>query len=456
MGKFSFAMAFAAVLSSVIPLGTSTVLVKEVARDRRRVGSLLATTLLLRIPLGIVGTLVAFCITHMMRLSYETTLIVLLCAIGAVFGTTNDAVVSALQGLEMLPRQNAVAIIEKLVWAALSIALVFLHGHLWQFAMVGWVSTGIAITFNLSAFAKDLRAALRGVSAAAVGLGGSKGASSIKSLVAMGLPFLGWSLCVTLYGQTDPMVIRFVTGRDVDAGWYSVTTKLVGTTLFLPAALATALLPTLSRLQQDKADEFRALSHRALSIAMLCGIPIAFVLGTMPDRVMAILPYGKRFAEAVPVLRIGGSGLVLWYLGITLGTVVIARDGQKRMLGAAMAAAIMGIPLCAVFAHLTFVHYGNAAIGAITSDCLLEFYLVVRYIQMLPRDAFDWSSFVFAAKCVAAASPMAVFLWYATHLGAGLWVMAPCVLIYVVMCWLLKCVGPQELAMARKLIAKKA
>ena len=58
----------------------------------------------------------------------------------------------------------------------------------------------------------------------------------------------------------------------------------VGTTLFLPTALTTALLPTLSRLYREDAGEFRLLARRMLGLIMLCGVPIALVLLLLPDR----------------------------------------------------------------------------------------------------------------------------------------------------------------------------
>src|SRR5262249_7776364 len=51
LGKLAFATSFVAIFGVLVPLGTSNVLVKEVARDRDRAGELLAAAFLLRFPL---------------------------------------------------------------------------------------------------------------------------------------------------------------------------------------------------------------------------------------------------------------------------------------------------------------------------------------------------------------------------------------------------------------------
>jgi len=464
MGKLSFAAAFGLVLAAFIPLGTSTVLVKEVARDHRRVGVLLTSALALRIPFGIVAVAAAYGVAVITHVEPQTRLLVLISAVGAVVAAVNDALISTLQGLERLPRQNAAALLEKLLWAVATICVVVFHGSLWQIAAVGIVSVAVAIVVNLTAFRPSTPSNRDPSGAMPVALDehGSEpranrmpSIASLRSLASAGLPFLGWSVFMTLYSQTDPLIIRFVTGSDANVGWYSVAAKLIGTTLFFPNAISTAVMPTLSRLHREDAAEFRSLSRRALSIVMLCGIPIALVLVALPDRIIEMLPFRHGFMRSIPVLRIGGVGVLLWYLGFIFGTMVIARDGQKRMFGVAMSATVIGIPLCGLFAWFTYHHGGSGATGAMASDVLLELYLVICYLGMLPRDSFDWSSVVFVGKCLAASTPMALFLWWSSHLGVGLWIALPCLMIYAAMCLLLRCITPEEMATARTLVAKK-
>jgi len=386
-----------------------------------------------------------------MGLDHATTTLVLVCAGGTVLSVTNDAVASTLQGLEKLPRQNFVAVVEKLVWAGLTIVAVVEHAPLWQIAMVSWISSAIATVCNLSEFRGDLRTQ-RPCLPGAAGM-----APDVKSLIRMGLPFLGWSICVMLYGQTDPMVLHLVTGRDLDIGWYGVTTKLVGTTLFLPAALSAALVPRLSKLYSDGGDsvEFTALARRSLSIAMLCGVPLAVMLGLMPERILDLLPYRGKFADAAPVLRIGGGGVVLWYLGVTLGTFVVARDGQRRLARSAAIAAGMGLPLCLLLSHLTFARLGNAATGAMASDCVIELILVVSYARILPIMYLDAQFWSYVARCLGASIMAAIiFRDLITH-GLGLWSLPAFALVYVSLCLLMRCIGPSELAMVRGILARR-
>lgn len=442
LGKLSLAGAFAAVLTALVPLGTSTVLVKEVSRRHDCALPLLAASLTARLPLSFLATAAAYGVARLMHLDHVSTVLVLVCSGGAAFALINDAVISTLQGLERLPRQNAVAVVEKLFWALLTIGAVAARHPLWQIAMVPWISSTVAVIGNLTALPRDRSWKLPTL-------------GETISVASMGLPFLGWSLCVALYGQSDPMVIRAITGRDLDIGWYGVTTKLVGTTLFLPAALTTALLPRLSRLHIENKAEFERLARKALSMGMLLGVPIAIALGVMPGRVLHMLPYGAKFDAAIDVLRIGGPGLLLWYLGILLGGFVMARDGQNRMLRAAGAAAIVGIPLCALLSKMTFAAEGNAAVGAIAADCLCELFLVICYVRMLPRGIVDIRFAGFVARCAAASIPAIACLSIGmAHIGP--WSIVPSAVVYVVCCLVLRCIEPEDLALLRSLASRRS
>ena len=443
LGKLAFAASFATLFGVVVPLGTSTLLVKEIARDRARTGELLLAALILRLPLAALMTSLAMLAVWLLGYSSQTRTLVLVSALGMCVGTIGDVFAATLQGQENMTRQSGGVLVNKFLGAALTIGLILRHAPLWAIAAVG-IWTGLASLLVYALSFRPLLPTLRRPSAA-----------TVRQIALAGLPFMGWAVFQTLYGQTDPVVLKMVT-NDATVGWYAAAFRLVGTTLFLPTALCTALLPTLSRLHREDAGEFRLLARRMLGLIMLCGVPIALVLLLLPDRLIALLHYPAGFRHSIPVLRVGGVGVLLWFAGGALGTTIFASDGQARMFRTAMMASLLGIPACFVGAYVGHHVWHNGAVGAITSDVVLETYLIGSYLRLVPPGTFNGESLRLIGRCALASLPMAALLAFLSTQGWGLWSLLPCTLVYLAMCVALRCLRVQDLAMARQVIARKA
>ena len=443
LGKLSFAASFVAVFGVIVPLGTSTVLVKEIARDRGRTGELLLAAAALRVPMGLMMTALAIVGVYALGYPALTRTLVMVTAVGMVLGTLNDALGAALQGQEKIGRQNAAVIIQKFLGSALTIALILYRAPLWAIAAVGFFAGVIALAMNLTGF-KDLLSTLRWPSAFAV-----------RSLAIAGLPFMGWTVFQTLYGQTDPIVLSLVT-NDAAVGWYAAAARLVGAALFIPTAIVPALLPPLARLFHDDLPGFKRLADRALSLCLFCAVPIAAVLIILPGRLIAMMHYPSEFAQAIPVLRVGGAAALLYFAASPLGAAVIAADGQSKMLRTAIAATLIGIPACFIGSYLAQRFWGNGAVGAGLSDTLLEMYLIRSYLQMAPVGTFTSQTVSFIGRYLLAAAPMSLVMFVASRSGSGLWILAPCGISYVLICWALRCIGWSDIRLVKAALTRTA
>jgi O-antigen/teichoic acid export membrane protein len=258
------------------------------------------------------------------------------------------------------------------------------------------------------------------------------------------LPFLGWGAFQTLYGQIDPLALSIVSG-DATVGWYAAAFRLVCTTLFLPGAISTALMPTLSRLHRNDPAEFLHLGRRMLSIVLLCGVPIAFVLICAPKALLDLLHYPESFAASIPVLRIGGIGVLLWYVASVLGTTVVASDGQTGMFRAAVVATFVSVPSCFLLSYLTQRAWGNGAIGAMVSDIITESVLILFYARLLPKGFLGAESFLLAGKYCLAAIPMCLYLTMISGIVGLLTGVIGGGVVYLLLCWAMGCVDPRQL-----------
>jgi len=443
LGKLAFASSFMTVFGVFIPLGTSTLLVKEIARDRSRAGEMLPAVLALRIPLAVLMSALAVGIVSLLGYPAQTRLLVLVAALAVLVSSINDAFSAALQGQENMPRQSVGVLVDRFLSSALTIFLILRHAPLWALAAVAIWTCLASLLVNATAF-RFLLPALR-----------LPRWTAIRSLALAGLPFMGWTVFQTLYGQADPIVLSLLT-NDRTVGWYAAAFRLIGTTMFLPTALTMAMLPTLSRLHQENQADFRSLARRMLALVILCGVPIALVLLLVSDRLIGLLYPTGGFAHSVPVLRVGGVGVLLWFVGSALGTTIFAADGQARMFRTSVFACLVGIPACVLGSLVTNRVWHNGAVGAMASDVLLEAFLVCSYVRLLPAGTFGGESVRSVARCFLASLPMAGLLAFLSAQGWGLWILLPCVVVYVLTCGGLGCVSRSDLALASRVFARKA
>lgn len=442
LGKLTFAASFIAVFGVLAPLGTGTVLVTEIARDRSRTGELLLAALTIRIPLALMLSLLAMATVCRLGYPLEIQVLVGLSALGMIVAVVNTALASTLQGQEKMPRQSLAVLAEKFLASIMTVALIFQRAPLWLLASVGLVAGTVSVVINLTAF-RSLLSTMR-----------LPRRETLRYMAVAGLPFMGWTVFMTLYGQTDPIVLKLI-ANDASVGWYAAGQRLTGTMLFFPSAITAALLPTLSRLHVRDPESYRRLGRRMLGLVTLGSVPVSLILICLPERLLELMHYPAGFVHSIMVIRIGGAGVMLWSAACVLGTLVIAGGEQKQMFRASVLASLVGIPACVIGSWLTHRVYGNGAIGAMASDVSLELLLVSLYVRVLPQGTFGSESLSLLLRCLVASLPMALALWAAARSHWGLWALLPCGALYALMCLLLRCISSQDLLMVRAVLARK-
>ena len=442
LGVLTFAGSVTTIFGVVASLGLSGVLVKEIARNRDATGSLVRSALLLRVPFATLMMGLAVVFTWAVGCPLSTCVIVAISGAVLILYNANDVLSTALQGREELVHQSRTSLIDKFSGSVLMITLIFLGAPLWVLVAGGIVTATLSLGIN----SKTLYSL--------VSPEPKIHHEDLWQLVRRGLPFLGVSAFQTLYGQTDPIVLRLL-ANDATVGWYAAGMRFIGTSFVIPTALSFALLPTLNRLFSTDPERFRSLSNRMLSLLLLCGVPVSLVLVCIPDSLFSLLHYPASFANSIPVMRIGGVGVLFWFAAFAVGTVVIASDGQARMCRAAIAATVFGGVLCVITSWIGHRWFGNGAAGATLSDVLVEICLLVAYVRMLPAGFFSLHNLTILFRCSLAAVPMLALLVGAKNWNWGIAIVLPATAVYALGCLLLRCIDREYIHLIRSLISRR-
>jgi O-antigen/teichoic acid export membrane protein len=446
MGKMTLAFSYSAIFGLVLGFISGTVLVREIARDRDRLAEMVSTAFVLRIPLAIVmcfaGAWVARLLSGVMGYTPELQRLFLITLLWGVLISSNDVLSCALRGLEEIPRQNVAAIAEKIIYCLLILFLVWRREPLPYILGAGLVSQAVSMCILANGVSPYFKAFVPPTRAAS------------ESLIRASLPFVTTYLFITIYGQCDPQLLKKMSHL-ADIGWYGLAKRLAGSTMFVPVAISSAMLPTLSRLFHEDVELYDRVVRRFVGYMFLLVVPFAAVLIFAPVPLLSILHMGASFNGAIPVLIILGFSIILWFLSQAAATALIARDGQDVLSRATGVAALMAVPVTAVLIWVTQRLLANGAVGAILADTAVEVYLVTAYIRALPKGCVTSREFGVLIKASIAAIPMVVPLYFVHGSEWSLLVTIPGAILFFPICYLLGCLQAEDIDVVKTALGGK-
>jgi O-antigen/teichoic acid export membrane protein len=419
----------------------STALVREIARDHDSAGGLVCAALAVRAVTGLCVLAVGVAASYLMGYDREVRLLISISVLVMVIGQIQDVLASALRGFEEIPLQSAATIVDRILFALLTIALIVMRKPVWMIVGV----PGVTSLVSSGLFALALRKKLN--------WNGGIDLAKARFMIVAGLPFLTQAIFVAIYGQSDAILLSKMSSFSA-VGWYNLAKKVAGTSMFVPVAVCSAMLPTLSRLFQSDVAAFERGVKRIVDLVLVALMPFVAMMVLAPDKIFRLFHYPHTFDRAEPVLIILGSVIVLWYVSQVVGTVLTASDRQFVMSRVTGIAALISVPVCALSIWVSQRSLHNGAIGAVASDAIVELYMVSAYLKNL-------NGMISVGRCVsvllragAASLPM-VLLLRMTHTPIGLLWMIPATGIYLLLCVVFQCVDISDLALIRDVASRR-
>jgi O-antigen/teichoic acid export membrane protein len=265
----------------------------------------------------------------------------------------------------------------------------------------------------------------------------------LLALIPAGLPFLGWTLTMSFYGQVAALLLGMLAPSEV-VGWHSAANRIVSIPIFVPALIVTPLLPVLSRCIADR-QAFRRTLNASLRVTVLLTVPFCAATVAAAPAIPTFLGWPAEFEPASLLMTILAPQLTVVALDMMLGTALIALRMERKWL-------VVGLVACAVtpawsfFAiPLTQQVWGNGGIGASVGSILTECVMLVGALILLPRGTVDRSIWSLGARTVIAAVPF--ILITRLLIGLHLWLpvaLAPGGLIFAMLILALKVITFSE------------
>lgn len=361
-GSFIFALSLSSVVLVAAGFGMDTLMIREIAKDRESVHTLLSNVMVLKASMlfALVGLLAG--IVAIGPYSAGTRVAVVVVGLGVAIEMLSATLHAVAQGFERMEVGAAGLTAQRIVTAVIGIAVLLAGGGLIPAALVflGGSVVGYIVTYLY--MRKVVRPEFR------------PQRSQFMRVLKISAPIGVASLMFTVLLRLDATLISFFThGDQVQVAHYGAAYRLIDATMFIPWAFSAAMLPWLAR--QDERDPELLARGSAVGLKLLtaCLLPIGVGYVIFAPSLIRIL-YGPGFSEAVVPLRLLGMMTVLYATNAYASSVLVAR----HRAGVFARGIAVVLALNVILNVLLIPSHGasGAAFAAIVSGTLLAGYSV--------------------------------------------------------------------------------
>ena len=117
------------------------------------------------------------------------------------------------------------------------------------------------------------------------------------------IPYLISNVLITVYTQTDRIMIKQIMSSTEQVGYYSVAYALCNLIAFIPTSISLSARPVLMQLKKDNNPKYNTYVTQTIASVLWFTIVFSVCITLFADFIIKIL-YGSAYASAAPVLKI--------------------------------------------------------------------------------------------------------------------------------------------------------
>jgi O-antigen/teichoic acid export membrane protein len=355
-GVFTFGLAAATLVTALGGFGQDAILVREVARDHRRIDVYFANTLTLKLVLALPALVLALAAASVGEVARDTREVIALLGIAIVAElliTTCFAVFQAYERLVYLP---LVLITQRIVIAGAGIAALLLGADV---VVVSAVYLGGALLALVLALVLVFRKVVRPRLEIDVGFW--------MPLMRMAAPVGLAGVFGTVLFRVDTAILAWFETPDV-VGNYGAAYRLFEAAFFLSWAVGTAVYPVFSRLTPTSDPPVRVVFDRGLKLVLALMLPLA-VGGVVLGRPLVELIYGAGYDQADEAFIILAPAIAFHGLAHVAALLLVSQN--RQMVLAVVQGLVAALNVAANFLLIPLLSLEGAALSALGSQMLL-------------------------------------------------------------------------------------
>ena len=365
-GRFVTASSVVMIVAGVTEFGLSGIGTREYAlasADGRR--ALLANLLGLRSALTIAGLAIATLLMTLAGYPQVVILGMLVSGLGLMLLNVQQTYAIALTAQLSWGIASLFELVNSVVVAAATVALVVVGAHLFPFFFVSVASSAAALLAAVIYLRREVSLLPRIDGAAWATLGRDT------------LPYAAAATVGILYPRVGLIVVSLSSNAH-QTGYYSTAFKVVEVLGGTSGLIASSAFPIFARAGRDDRERLRYAVGKVGDTALIAGTYVTLSLVVAAPFVIEVIG-GKSFAPAVPVLRLQAIALLGGFLAATWSYTLLSLRMHGALLRVTLGALAVSIALSAALVP------SLGAEGASIASAVCEFVVAVGYLVSLAR-----------------------------------------------------------------------
>ncbi len=347
-GLINYATAYTTFFYSICTLGINSILVKAIIDEPEHEGETLGTSIVLQGIASLLSSLMIIGIVRLIDGKEELTVIVTaLCTIGLLFRI-----------IEVLRYWFQAHLCSKYTVITTTVAYLLTSVYriilLIQSADVKWFALATSIDYLAeAAFLYIFYKSNNGPK-----LHFTKG--RVVKLLKMGTPFILAGLMVSIYGNTDKLMLKQMLNEEA-VGYYSTATSLCNVWVFLLSAIIDSMYPVIMEARKTSIQKYEKQNKLLYAIVFYISVFVSLMFVVFAKPTISLL-YGEVYLPTVGPLRISTWYVAFSYLGVARNAWIVSENQQKYIAPIYVCAAITNVIL-----NYAFIPIWGASGAAVAS-----------------------------------------------------------------------------------------
>lgn len=428
-GIFSFATALVLIFGIFADLGLSTLITREVSRDKSLEKNYLRNFIPIKFFLSIITYSILVLFGNLMHYPQVTLNVIYLFGLFMIVNGFSQLFLGVFQAHEKMEYQSINLLINNsLIFIGVvygiangfnveGFALVYfitaVVGLIFCLIIILWKYSSPVPIFNMKFWRKSLKLAI---------------------------PLSFAIVFSTIAFRVDTVLLGILQGN-VAVGWYSAGFRLIDFLLFIPVVYSGAIFPVLAKFHVSSKELLKILYEKSFKYLLIISIPIVAGTLILAPQIILFL-FQNSYSQSIIALQILIWVIPFMFLVNIFGVMFVSINKQNLMLKLTFVIMILNIVLNLIFIPI-YSYVGASVISVVTSvvECILCFYYLSGYMKTDIKN--------YLLKPVAASLFMSLFL-FNIHINLFLSIFIA-TLIYVGLLLLFKTFNEEDFNIIRKL-----
>lgn len=359
-GEYNLVTSFIAIFSFLPDFGVGLIVIREIARERKKASLHLGNSLILNGILSVFTFILILIVAFVSGFNFQVFILIFISAITLVISTIRSVAIFYFDGVEKMHYSAILNTLNTILLLSFAVLLSLIGFGLYGIFIGMLVGTVISTFITWICLFKYVTPTIRVKS------------HTILFYLKQGAPLGIASFSSLIYTHIDVLILSKLLGERA-VGIYSAATPFAFALIqLLNVPFVVAVYPALSRLENEDRQRFKNGIIKSVGVILLWSIPSIIIISVFSPVIIPLI-FGHKYDQAIPILKVLIFFVPFISMSALLYKVLIIIGKQKDYLIISIIGALINILLNVIF----ITKFG--IFGAAWSAVLTQIFIFIIY-----------------------------------------------------------------------------